>query len=216
MIRNSGSFDTIENLEPRTLLAATPPGTVLVRGTNTGDIISLDVRRASDGSKELKAIINGTVQRFNLTGITTIQVDALGGDDRVFVDKNVLRPMLINGGLGDDQIIAGAGDDRLIGGREQDTLTGNDGNDNLRGNDGSDLLQGNDGNDSIDGGAGSDFVRGGNGNDNLTGGAGTDQMFGESGNDRFFARDGDLDTLSGGDGDNTLVTSDANDAAAQI
>ncbi|CAN5574755.1 hypothetical protein BH09PLA1_BH09PLA1_03110 [soil metagenome] len=208
--------DPIESLEPRRLLAATPPGTVLVRGTDTGDLITLQIRLAKNGTKELRATINGALRRFDLTGITTISVESLGGDDRVFVDENTVRPILINGGLGNDLIVGGAGNDRLIGGRGQDTLQGNGGNDLLKGYDSDDMLIGNDGDDTIDGGSGNDFITGGKGNDVLIGGTGADQLFGQDGNDSFFAQDGELDTISGGDGDDSLLSSDALDVVAQI
>src|SRR5687767_15447323 len=104
MIHTLWTLSEIERLESRTLLAATPPGTVLVRGTNDGDVIQVDIRRASDGSKQLIVNITGVVRRFDLTGISTIQIDSLNGADTVIVEDRVVRPIIINGGLGDDLI----------------------------------------------------------------------------------------------------------------
>jgi Ca2+-binding RTX toxin-like protein len=208
--------EPVEYLESRTLLAADPPGTLTVRGTNTGDIIQIDIRRASDGTKVLKVNITGVQRTFDLTGISTIQIESLDGNDTVIVRDSVVRPILINGGLGDDLITGGAGDDRLIGGRGFDRLNGGDGRDYLKGYDNDDFLQGNGGNDTIEGGNGNDTMRGNSGDDSLNGGAGIDQMFGDDGSDRLVSQDSQIDTVNGGDGDDTLVTSDLIDAVARF
>ena len=151
MIRNTASFGSIEVLESRLLMAS---DTVTVRGTDSSDLMTVQVRLAKDGSKELQVTINGTRRRFNLTGINNISIESIGGNDQIFVNENTVRPIIINGGLGDDSIIGGAGNDRITGGRGFDTLVGNDGNDLLKGYDSSDTLIGGDGNDRLDGGAG--------------------------------------------------------------
>ena len=193
MTRPFAFVEPIQTLEPRTLFTATPADAIVVRATNTSDLITVDVRSTGNGGKELRVTINGSMRRFNLAGINTIEIDALDGNDYLLVDDDVVRPMIINGGLGDDQLIAAAGNDRLIGGRGQDTLTGNDGN------------------DTLDGGEGSDFLIAGDGNDRLTGGAGADQMFGDDGNDQFFAQDNGNDMLAGGSGSDSLGNGDSND-----
>ena len=211
---HNASFDPILALESRTLLAVTPTDTVTVRGTDNSDLITLRVKLAGDGTKQLEATINGFRRRFNLTGITTISVEARNGNDQVYVNENTVRSILINGGLGDDTIVGGAGNDRIIGGRGRDLLTGKDGNDLIRGTDGDDTITGNSGNDVLDGGAGNDFITGDNGNDTLIGGTGTDQMFGQNGNDVIFALDGTLDTVSGGSGDDSFGTVDLIDGGS--
>ena len=208
--------DPIERLESRTLLAATPPGTVVVNGTNTGDIIQIDIRRASDGTKQLIVNITGVQRKFDLTGISTIEINSLDGNDTVIVRDRVVRPIFINGGLGDDLITSGAGDDHLIGGRGFDRVNGGDGRDFIKGYDNDDFLQGNGGDDKIDGGTGQDTIRGNSGNDNLIGGTGVDQIFGDDGNDKFTTQDNTIDTVSGGDGSDALSTSDLIDAVSGI
>jgi Ca2+-binding RTX toxin-like protein len=206
--------DPIERLESRTLLAATPPGTVLIRGTNNGDLITIDIRSTREGGKELRATINGTLRRFNLAGINTIAIEALDGADSVFVKETVVRPIIINGGRGDDHLVGGAGDDVFIGGRGFDRITGNDGNDYLKGNDEDDILLGNDGNDTLEGGSGQDSLHGGDGDDVLVGGDGNDFLFGEDGNDTFYSLDGETDTVNGGSGSDSIISSDLVDAVA--
>ena len=75
-------------------------------------------------------------------------------------------------------------------------VNGTVGNDNLIGTSGNDLIQGLDGNDTINGGAGNDVVVGGAGNDLIAGGIGTDQF---NFDDRLFGNDVILDFENGND-----------------
>jgi Ca2+-binding RTX toxin-like protein len=203
--------DPIQQLEPRRLLAST----LTVRGTDNADFIEVDVRLASDGTKFLRAIINDTRRNFDLTGVSQIRIESIGGDDTVIVDDHTVRGIYVNGGLGNDSLTGGSGPDTLTGGRGRDLLSGRDGGDRINGNDDNDTMEGGDGADRLYGGNANDFVTGGEGADRLQGDAGIDQMFGEDGNDSFFSRDGELDTVSGGNGDNT-AQSDLNDALSDV
>jgi Ca2+-binding RTX toxin-like protein len=107
-----------------------------------------------------------------------------GGDDAYGVAD------LLQGGAGNDTLVAGAG---------TNTLQGGDGDDLLTGNDDDDMLQGGDGNDTLLGGAG---------NDTLDGGAGRDTLNGGDGNDLLLANDGRTDTLNGGAGKDTASRDD--------
>ena len=135
---------------------------------------------------------------------------------------------------GNDTVNAGAGNDRVGAGDGADIIYGGEGNDSLDGDgalvgkvggfggsrmtwvfSGDDMVFGEGGDDMLAGGLGSDMLDGGTGNDTLYGDAyaffyndGT--AFG--GQDTFFPTDVDpnvgtnVDTLNGGDGDDTLVT----------
>jgi len=100
--------------------------------------------------------------------ISGFEVNAGGGDDEVSVAKDILVPVTMRGGGGNDLLIGGAGGDKLIGG---------DGSDRLIGRRGSDALYGGDGRDALLGGGGNDVLRGGAGNDLLRGGAGSDDLW---------------------------------------
>jgi Ca2+-binding RTX toxin-like protein len=94
----------------------------------------------------------------------------------------------IDGGEGDDYILAGYGDDDVEGGAGEDTVRGEAGNDTLEGGAGKDIVSGDEGNDTVRGGEGDDRlvaaynsggvagVRSGvdTGVDSLDGGAGED------------------------------------------
>jgi Ca2+-binding RTX toxin-like protein len=62
----------------------------------------------------------------------------------------------MDGGAGDDWLLAGSGNDSLTGGTGNDTLDGQYGNDTLLGGDGNDLLESGAGADRLTGGAGAD------------------------------------------------------------
>ena len=92
---------------------------------------------------------------------------------------------------------------------------------------GDDRLLGADGPDVVDGGAGADYVDGGFGDDKITGGPGADRIFGDRaggdcgplwckypyGNDVIQARDGEVDQITCGAGEDSVVA-DANDVVA--
>jgi len=69
------------------------------------------------------------------------------------------------------------------------------------------------GNDTVTGGPLDDFLAGGIGNDTLVGGAGRDTLHGGPGDDTIQARDGEVDTISCGDGTDTVVA-DAGDVVS--
>ncbi len=196
-----------------------------IEGSQTADTIS--IRRT--GINELSVRTDGGlglhINRFNLSDISKVRVNARDGNDKVFVDAvGVDLPITAFGGNGDDLMQGGgvndilhggdgndtlegrAGPDSLFGGIGNDLLFGGDGVDTLEGFFGNDQLFGGDSNDTLKGGAGNDLLDGGNGNDNLNGGSGFDQLFGRAGNDRLDGGyDGIADRLEGGTGADTFV-----------
>lgn len=103
--------------------------------------------------------------------------------------------------------------DVITGSAAADSLIGLAGDDRLNGDGGPDDLNGGDGDDTLSGGADKDWLKGDSGNDTLHGGAGTDQLFGERqictspgctpGNDVLYARDGEVDAVVCGGGQDT-------------
>ncbi|MGE4439915.1 MAG: cadherin-like domain-containing protein [Desulfomicrobium sp.] len=151
-----------------------------------------------------------------------------GGHDTLYggVDNDTL-----DGSNGNDVLYGGDGNDYLHGGKglgfnpvghvfDNDTLDGGSGDDILDGGHGNDVLHGGDGNDvlfggvgiyddTLDGGSGDDTMDGDNGNDVLRGGDGNDSLSGSDDNwceyYLAFKRDGNYDTMDGGNGNDTLV-----------
>jgi Ca2+-binding RTX toxin-like protein len=134
----------------------------------------------------------------------------------------------IDGGAGNDVIAGGAGDDILIGGDGNDVISGGGGNDIIDAGNGNDVVTGGSGNDTIFGGDGNDIIAGGSGDDTIFGGDGDDIMTGGAGSD-FIQGDGSTagdetvdgdvyivtsnDILIGGDGNDTFVIGEDDDAA---
>ena len=86
------------------------------------------------------------------------------------------------------QIIKGTnGDDKLIGTKNADRLIGKDGDDTLRSSEGKDVVFGNEGNDFIK--SGQDF----------------DEIKAGKGDDEIHTRDGELDNINCGPGEDTVL-----------
>jgi Ca2+-binding RTX toxin-like protein len=105
---------------------------------------------------------------------------------------------------------------------------GGDGDTTVRGLGGNDHLEGDNDVENLDGGLGDDHIEGGNNHDTLTGGPGQDRIYGDDadstcgpnqscklpfGNDVIFARDGEVDTIDCGIGEDRAVV-DTNDVVA--
>jgi len=159
-----------------------------------------------------------------------------GGDGNDTIDGGADNDT-INGGLGNDSVFGGLGDDSLSGNAGDDTLSGDAGNDTIRGGIGNDIIDGGVGDDSLLGGDGNDSILGGDGNDTVNGGDGNDTVDGGIGDDVIdtsgpvnvgagigvpdagypgvFPVDAnpnnDRDSVSGGDGNDSITTGDDDD-----
>lgn len=92
----------------------------------------------------------------------------------------------------------------LQGTPQADTLTGSSASDRLTGLAGDDTINGLAGADCLKGGTGADVLDGGPGNDRLHGGGGNDVLTGGRGNDTIEAKDGTIDTIDCGAGDDAV------------
>jgi Ca2+-binding RTX toxin-like protein len=162
------------------------------------------------------------------SGNDLIDYDYTGDPDGDLIDHN--DALLGNDRPNDDRVRAGAGDDTVHAGLGNDLVDGDAGNDVLYGDAGDDTLNGDAGNDLLYGGPGDDSLRGGDGDDTLYGGNGNDVAYGGDGNDVIDTSGGganplpdqgypglypsdtdptnDLDTVYGGEGDDTIRTGD--------
>lgn len=194
---------------------------IVANGTNE----TLDGGTGNDTLDASGATFNYVI---NLTtGLTNFAGEVYSGFENVLSGglndelRGTLDANLMDGGDGDDRILAFAGNDTLIGGLGEDTLNGGEGDDSLEGGDGddrifaeagndtleggagNDLLEGKIGDDRINGGLGNDTLRGSDGVDNIDGGIGDDLAFGGSGADTLFGDEGN-DTLDGSSGDDFI------------
>ena len=178
----------------------------IVEGTGASDLIDEDYTGDPEGD-----VVDGG--------------DNIYSDDPAKVDDDI-----IEAGGGNDTVLAGAGNDDVFAGTGDDSVRGGSGNDTLRGEDGEDTLVGGAGEDSVDGGGDADVILTGDGSDAVTAGAGDDFVFTGNGDfwpDRGFPNDdgtpepgfplgypadpdpdNDRDSVSGGDGNDTILTGD--------
>lgn len=176
-------------LVPAAALAATiegGPGNERLRGTSAADTINGNDgndRLAGRGGDDTLDGGNGFDRLFGLRGDDTLR----GGPQR---DR-------LHGGPGNDTSDGGDGNDRLAGGTGDDTQNGGPGNDVIYANVGADVSNGGDGNDVLWALARRDVTLGANGEPDQTG----DTLDGGNGNDRFRTRDGEVDRITCGEGD---------------
>ena len=198
----------MESLESRRLLAVgldPETGVLTITGTDKADEISVELDQQA-----LIVGLNKEQTSFLASDVTAIQIDALGGKDRVEIDGEVLIDAVINGGDGKDFLVSGGGDDLIDGGEGKDTIHGQGGDDTLLGGDDKDKLYGGAGNDLLDGGADKDKLYGEDGDDTLLGGDDKDKLYGGAGND-LLDGGANKDKLYGEDGDDTLLGGDDKD-----
>ncbi|MEM6474113.1 MAG: hypothetical protein AAF802_31475, partial [Planctomycetota bacterium] len=194
--------------------------------SRAGDVLTINFTQQNDnyrilpGSKPGAIVVQGRgMITQDIVGVSSIVGNALGGNDTFTVSADVLIPIEIDGGAGDDQLTAGSGSVRFFGGGGNDSLTGGNDNDLLDGGAGDDELFGRSGADELLGGEGDDYLEGNDDSDLLSGGDGDDQLFGDAGSDEIDGGAGDdvieggrdSDIISGGDGDDRIEGGRGND-----
>lgn len=146
-------------------------------GTDGHDSVSFQSVGASVVVTETMLQGASVSRTYTVSGITQLNVNGLGGKDRI--DASGLSAGVstyFDGGDGDDTLIAGAGSSVQFGGAGNDTLIGGASNDYLFGGEGHDILAGLAGDDYLFGQNGIDFMIGGDGADQLDGGDGNDLL----------------------------------------
>ena len=180
------------------IAAGSGPGVTLVNGVlkivGTDSEDRIKIIRADSKYVVVSNFLPLNKMEFLVSQIQAIEIDVLGGNDEVDICENVLVPVTIRGGSGNDEIEAGGGNDVIYGG---------DGNDEIETGDGNNFVDAGAGNDEIEGGAGRDSIYAGEGNDEVSGEGGDDLLFGGAGNDKLDGEDGN-DVISGGSGNDEL------------
>lgn len=133
--------------------------------------------------------------------VTFAQAILFGGNDHFVVDPEVLYPIFVVAGAGNDSVQTGAGDDTVLSG---------EGNNHVATGDGDDWVISGAGNDAIKTGAGADFVIDAGGNNQIDAGAGNDSVDTQFGNDDISTGAGDDFVVDRG-GNNSIATGDGND-----
>jgi Ca2+-binding RTX toxin-like protein len=189
-------------------------GVLTVEGTNANDRIALRLQAGQPAILHVDFGDDGSAEfSFERREIAEIVVDSGNGGDAVRIDESNgvfadTIPTTIDGGNGDDRLVAGAGDETVLGGN---------GNDSLIGGAGAGSLNGGNGDDTIAGGNGNEKLVGGEGNDSIDGNKGNDVAFLGNGDDTFIWDPGDgSDTIEGQDGNDTMVFNGASNAPETV
>lgn len=193
------------------------PGQQMLYVAGTPQADQINVSRLGGGHVR---VFSGNRRLGDFAMPNRILVEAGNGNDRVMISSNVVIPVELDGGAGNDTLNGGSANDLLWGESGNDSIIGGSGDDILIGGDGNDFIDGMNGDDSLFGDAGHDSLRGGNGHDMIHAGDGIDSLYGENGNDVLLGDSGndsisggnDHDTIDGGDGNDVLSGDNGNDA----
>ncbi|WP_299965023.1 calcium-binding protein [uncultured Roseobacter sp.] len=165
-------------------------------------------------------LFNGTYEIDLETGVTNFAPESFVNFENVITGngdttvKGTAGNNIITTGSGNDTVNGGGGNDTINTGLGNDTIDGDAGNDTINAGGGDDTINGGTGNDTIFAGSGNDTVTASSGTDTVFGGlgndtlfsSGVDTIFGEEGNDTIHAANGLPETLDGGTGVDTLIT----------
>jgi len=130
-------------------------GSLYVIGTPSADRVT--VHAQGNGRLKVHAdfLQGGPFVTFSAADVEILLAYLCGGDDRMTVNGNVGVQAILQGGDGDDRLIAGGGPTVLLGGGGNDELLGGGANDILIGGLGRDRLSGGRGDDALLGGSAS-------------------------------------------------------------
>lgn len=212
-----------------TILISEPASRTPLSLSDDGEYTTLfsEVTDPSPSASSPCEVVSTERVRCPSAGITAIVVTLGSGDDYLGVGSNLVAPLTVNAGAGDDTVFAGFaslgatlngedGVDVLAGGLGNDVINGGPGNDGRRSHiPGFEFQQedqfglyGGDGADTINGGAGDDLLR------NLRStleGTSSDVFNGDSGNDELSGGEDDRspsDVLNGGEGYDSVTYPD--------
>ncbi len=150
----------------------------------------------------------------------TLVLNTQGGNDRIHIEDNVIVPVFVFSGEGDDRVLSAAKNASLYTGPGDDFISAISGTCHIEAGEGDDEVHGyqdihmtaygGPGNDNISGGQGSSFIDGGEGDDHIVGGVGHNVLSGAGGDDRIKAGPGS-NVIYTGDGLNDVTQLKAND-----
>jgi len=200
----------IDRLETREVPSAAGlvGDTLVVKGTDAGESISVQVNdpRFAGPTNSLVVYSDGAViGKFAMTSVNRIEVHAGGGNDKITISDQIKLPTILDGGAGDDSLVAGSGSTVLVGGDGNDLLIGGPSRDVLIGGAGADSLSGNGGDDMLVAGQTKyenntssllTFQKIWNGSDSYESRVDTLRQMGVT----YVSDDGSVDHLAGGDG----------------
>jgi len=210
---NSGTDDTTINFTDAALAAASQTLSIGVNDyvQSTGE--SITVTDAGGTTNKLEAItinsasLASTITALTTTGVGTTTLTVTGDANLTITDAVAMTTVSAADFTGNLSVGGPAGASTYTGGSGNDTLTTGAGNDTLTGGAGNDILAAAAGTNTVNAGAGNDAITITTGKDTVDSGAGNDSITQADTSAITTA-----DALTGGDGTDTLILSEANTA----
>lgn len=206
-VNGSSGSDFFKGGPGRDVLTAHGGGDVLDGGDGLDDLAGGAGDDRLTGGQDSDLLEGGdgtdTVSWWQETLPVTVTLDDVRNDG-VAGEDHVRDAERVEGGSGDDVLVAGTTGAFLIGNAGDDAITGSPGEDVLLGADGADRIAAGAGDDIVIGMGGADVIAGEDGADELHGFDGADALDGGAGDDRLEGSAGD-DALRGGSGDDQLL-----------
>ena len=219
--RQGGRYEMaieLEPLESRTLLSASfdmASGLLTIEGTQNKDAITVSAGQEL-GEVSLKGV-DGIEKGTLFAGVEAIQIDSLGGDDKITISKSVVDAggnpidVTINAGDGNDKIKTGDGNHVIDAGEGKNKITTGDGDNVITTGSGDDSIKTGDGTNVIDAGEGKNKITAGDGDDVITTGSGNDSIKAGDGANVVVAGEG-KNKVTTGDGDDDITTGSGDDS----
>ncbi|MCR5662411.1 MAG: hypothetical protein K6G50_09840 [bacterium] len=170
----------------------------VLSGTDGSD----EIRIANGKEGGLEVTVNGEVHSFDAEAAKKLVINGGDGDDTIIAADDVKAQLFITGGAGNDLIVGGAGNDFIIDSSGRNIIDGKAGNDSIISS-GLDLPKGSAEGSILLGGDGNDYIEGGTGADIIDGGAGNNVIYGLDGDDFITAGNG-RNYIDGGRGDDNI------------
>lgn len=171
--RRRSTLLQVESLQDRIVPAApvslNQGHALIIQGSSGADQVTV----AQTGST-IQVRDDGATYRFSAADVQSIRFSGQAGNDSFA--NSAQRPVIADGGAGNDTLTGGNGNDRINGGAGNDVLNGRGGNDVLVGGSGNNTISGGSGNDTCVGGPGHNHINGGPGSNTIQdGGSGASQ-----------------------------------------
>lgn len=189
-------------------------GVLKVTGSDNAETITV----TKTGTNLIAKVGANLTKTYAESTVTSISIDAKGGNDTIAVTSTTTRPATIQGGSGNDTITGGGGADKIDGGSGADKIAGGGGSDTVdyssRASSVFVFLDGlaNDGASGEKDNVLTDVenILGGSAGDVLYGNSAVNKILGNGGNDYIFGG-GNNDVLDGGANDDQIMGGDGND-----
>ena len=185
-------------------------GTLRITGTDGRDRIVVSRQGSKLRVRTKFAGENWVTTEFKYSEVTSIVVEACGGNDQVQIHRRVEQETTIAGGPGNDNIRTGNGAATVDGGPDDDFIWTGNGNDTVTDLEGRNIIRTGSGDNTVTTGKGNDLILTGEGDDTITDGGGVNAIYAGNGNNVIDTGNG-RDFVITGKGNDSIKTGGGND-----